>query len=48
MKQAKQMKTRNYIAKNAPTTGAGVHKDKSGKFASRARNKQNYLRNQEK
>lgn len=37
---------RNFVAKHAKTSGAGVHKAKQGKFASRARIKQNLIRNQ--
>ena len=40
MKVAKQ---RNFVAKNAKSCG-GVHKDKVGPLASRARQKQNVLR----
>jgi hypothetical protein len=45
MKKAKIMQ-RNFVAKHAKTTGAGVHKAKDGKFASRARTKQNFIRTQ--
>jgi len=41
MKLAKQ---RNFVAKHAPHSGAGQHKDKTGEFASRARQKQNFLK----
>jgi hypothetical protein len=44
MKEAKKM--RNYVAKYMQRSGAGTHKAKQGKYASRARNKQNYQRNQ--
>ena len=46
MKQAKLAKFRNFVLKNMKSCGAGVHKAKDGKFASRARQKQNYIRNQ--
>ena len=42
----KQAKVRNYVAKNAPTRGAGPHKVKQGSRASRARQKANYLKEQ--
>jgi hypothetical protein len=37
-----KLRDRNYVAKNSPTSGAGVHKDKSGKRASRAQQKQQW------
>jgi hypothetical protein len=39
MKKAKKMRQRNYVAKNMPTNGTGIHKDKNGKNMSRARRK---------
>lgn len=39
-------KQRNFVAKHAQHSGAGQHKDKTGPLASRARQKQNYLREQ--
>ncbi len=33
------VKNRNFVAKHAPKTGAGVHQDKSGIRAKRARQK---------
>ena len=38
------MKARNFVAKHAKTCGAGQHKAKRGKFASRARQKHNIQR----
>jgi hypothetical protein len=46
MKQAKQSKPRNFVAKHA-RGGGGAHQDKTGPHASRARQKHNYTRNQE-
>lgn len=34
-----KLRDRNFVAKFSPTSGAGVHKDKTGKKASRARQK---------
>jgi hypothetical protein len=42
--KVKPLKTRNFVAKNAPTTGAGRHADKKGKHASRARQKEQMRR----
>ena len=36
----KQAKVRNWVAKNAKTSGTGQHRPKFGKFVSRARQKQ--------
>jgi hypothetical protein len=45
MKLTKQVKMmRNYVAKYAKTAGAGQHKVKRGPRASRARQKQNFLK----
>jgi len=38
---------RNFVAKHAKRAGAGVHRAKQGKFASRARQKQNYIKGKE-
>ena len=46
MKQAKPH--RNWVAKNAKSCGAGQHKPKSGKFASRARQKEFFNRSTNK
>jgi len=35
---------RNFVAKNAKRAGAGMHRAKAGKHASRARRKQNFIR----
>jgi hypothetical protein len=48
MKQTKLLKVRNFVAKHMKTCGAGQHKDKTGTHASRARQKQEFIRNQEK
>lgn len=45
MKQSKTSKFRNFVLKHMKDCGAGVHKAKDGKFASRARCKQNFIRN---
>jgi hypothetical protein len=45
MKKAKKM--RNWVAKNMKQSGQGVHKAKQGRFASRARIKQNLLKGKE-
>jgi len=47
MKNTKVIKFRNHAAKFAKehgNSGAGVHQAKDGKFASRARTKQNFIR----
>jgi hypothetical protein len=48
MKVTRRKKTmRNFVAKNAKMSGAGQHKHKRGPLASRARQKQNYLKGKE-
>ena len=47
MKEAKT-KVRNFVAKNAKHSGAGQHKVKTGLYASRARQKQNFLKENHK
>lgn len=47
MKNTKTIKVRNHVAKFAKehgNSGAGVHQVKDGRFASRARQKQNFIR----
>lgn len=44
VKKTKMIKQRNFVAKNAKTCGAGQHKVKRGKFATRARQKHNAQR----
>ena len=39
MKNTKKIKVRNFVAKHSQHTGAGQHKQKFGKFISRARSK---------
>lgn len=46
MKQAKKQ-FRNFVAKNMKQCGAGVHKAKQGRFASRARVKDNLIKGKE-
>lgn len=46
--QMKLAKQRNFVAKHAQRSGTGQHKDKTGEFASRARQKQNYIKEQYK
>lgn len=38
----KEIKPRNFVAKHAPTTGAGRHEAKRGKHAKRAKQKQDF------
>jgi hypothetical protein len=44
VKRTKMIKLRNFVAKHAKTCGAGQHKAKRGKFATRARQKHNAQR----
>lgn len=37
-----KLRDHNFVAKHAQRSGAGVHKDKSGKKSSRARQKQQW------
>jgi len=49
MKKTKQIKVRNFVVKNMKNMnyGSGVHKEKTGPKASRARQKQNLIRGKE-
>lgn len=40
----KQLTARNFVAKNAPCSGAGRHEQKRGKHAKRAKQKQQFKR----
>ena len=35
MAKRNKIVVRNFVAKNMPTSGSGIHKDKKGKYASR-------------